>query len=182
MEDSRDRSATTDSVRRCFSDTRPLPPIPAMQARPSTPHGRLGHPEKIIDFGHRGIHEMTRVAKLVVHAILWIGPETLLLYRVLRRRPRSADGGAALSRRLRRHPCRSAGELLDRIAFNRSRRYAGTYRNARELYSACEDPGDRQCGTRCMRQTRWRRDGILNDPRQCHFDPASIECKAGEAD
>ena len=23
-------------------------------------------------------------------------------------------------------------------------------------------------------------DGILNDPRQCHFDPASIECKAGE--
>jgi feruloyl esterase len=26
----------------------------------------LGHPEKVIDFGHRGIHEMTRVAKLVV--------------------------------------------------------------------------------------------------------------------
>src|ERR1035438_3533680 len=24
------------------------------------------------------------------------------------------------------------------------------------------------------------RDGILNDPRQCHFDPATIECKAGE--
>ncbi len=24
-------------------------------------------------------------------------------------------------------------------------------------------------------------DGILNDPRQCHFDPASIECKAGDS-
>ena len=24
------------------------------------------------------------------------------------------------------------------------------------------------------------RDGILNDPRQCHFDPATIQCKAGE--
>ena len=24
------------------------------------------------------------------------------------------------------------------------------------------------------------RDGILNDPRQCHFDPTSIQCKAGE--
>jgi feruloyl esterase len=23
-------------------------------------------------------------------------------------------------------------------------------------------------------------DGILNDPRQCHFDPATIQCKAGE--
>ena len=25
------------------------------------------------------------------------------------------------------------------------------------------------------------RDGILNDPRQCHFDPATIQCKAGGA-
>ena len=24
------------------------------------------------------------------------------------------------------------------------------------------------------------RDGILNDPRQCHFDPATIQCKAGQ--
>lgn len=24
------------------------------------------------------------------------------------------------------------------------------------------------------------RDGILNDPRQCHFDPTKIQCKAGE--
>src|ERR1700690_3766559 len=28
----------------------------------------LGHPEKVIDFGHRGIHEMTRVAKAAARA------------------------------------------------------------------------------------------------------------------
>ncbi len=28
----------------------------------------LGHPEKVIDFGHRGIHEMTRIAKEAVRA------------------------------------------------------------------------------------------------------------------
>src|SRR5579859_3918369 len=28
----------------------------------------MGHPEKVIDFGHRGIHEMTRVAKAVSKA------------------------------------------------------------------------------------------------------------------
>src|SRR5579864_8899066 len=28
----------------------------------------LGHPEKVVDFGHRGIHEMTRVAKAVTQA------------------------------------------------------------------------------------------------------------------
>ena len=31
----------------------------------------LGHPEKVIDFGHRGIHEMTRVAKETVRRVLW---------------------------------------------------------------------------------------------------------------
>jgi feruloyl esterase len=25
------------------------------------------------------------------------------------------------------------------------------------------------------------RDGVLNDPRRCHFDPGSIQCKSGEA-
>ena len=28
----------------------------------------LGHPEKVVDFGHRGVHEMTRVAKEAVQA------------------------------------------------------------------------------------------------------------------
>ena len=26
------------------------------------------------------------------------------------------------------------------------------------------------------------RDGILNDPRQCHFDPATIQCKGEDSD
>src|SRR5437763_12981684 len=35
----------------------------------------LGHPEKVIDFGHRGIHQMTRVAKAVVQAFYGKSPE-----------------------------------------------------------------------------------------------------------
>ena len=35
----------------------------------------LGHPEKVIDFGHRGIHEMTRVAKLAVQQFYGSGPK-----------------------------------------------------------------------------------------------------------
>ena len=34
---------------------------------PADARWALGHPEKVIDFGHRGIHEMTRVAKALVH-------------------------------------------------------------------------------------------------------------------
>ena len=35
----------------------------------------LGHPEKVVDFGHRGIHEMTRVAKEAVHAFYGKTPQ-----------------------------------------------------------------------------------------------------------
>jgi len=34
----------------------------------------LGHPERVIDFGHRGIHEMTRVARLVVEQFYGSAP------------------------------------------------------------------------------------------------------------
>src|SRR5579863_9115445 len=34
----------------------------------------LGHPEKVIDFGHRGVHEMTRVAKLVAQQYFGSAP------------------------------------------------------------------------------------------------------------
>ena len=35
----------------------------------------LGHPEKVVDFGHRGIHEMTRVAKLVAQQFYGSAPK-----------------------------------------------------------------------------------------------------------
>ncbi len=35
----------------------------------------LGHPEKVIDFGHRGIHEMTRVAKAAVQGFYGNAPQ-----------------------------------------------------------------------------------------------------------
>ncbi|MBK6799756.1 MAG: tannase/feruloyl esterase family alpha/beta hydrolase [Acidobacteria bacterium] len=35
----------------------------------------LGHPEKIVDYGHRAIHEMTEKAKLIVKAFYGDGPK-----------------------------------------------------------------------------------------------------------
>src|SRR5581483_5948352 len=35
----------------------------------------IGHPAKVVDFGHRGIHEMTRVAKAVVQAFYAKAPQ-----------------------------------------------------------------------------------------------------------
>jgi len=43
----------------------------------------LGHPEKIVDYGNRAIHEMTEKAKSIVSAFLRKWPEAFLLRQLL---------------------------------------------------------------------------------------------------
>ena len=70
----------------------------------------IGHPEKMIDFGYRATHEMTIKAKEIVRSFYDRVPQYLLLQGLLDRRSDGADGGAAVSGRLRRHHRRLAGE------------------------------------------------------------------------
>ena len=58
----------------------------------------LGHPEKIIDFGYRGIHEMSVKAKAVIAAFYGKAPQHSYFCQLLRRRSRSSHGSAAISR------------------------------------------------------------------------------------
>jgi len=55
----------------------------------------LGHPEKVIDFGWRAVHEMTVTAKQVIAAFYGS-----VLVRLLRRWASGDDGGAAIPGRL----------------------------------------------------------------------------------
>ena len=57
----------------------------------------LGHPEKIIDFGYRALHETTAKAKAIIAALYDKGPKYLLLQRLLDWRTPGPDGGHALS-------------------------------------------------------------------------------------
>lgn len=140
----------------------------------------LGHPEKIIDFGYRGIHEMTRVAKLAITQ--FYGSPVKHAYFA-----GCSDGGREALMEAQRYPDDYDGILAGAPAnywtallslgvvvtqaitatpasFIPPAKIA-TIANAVNL--AC----DKLDGVT---------DGILNDPRQCHFDPASIHCKTGE--
>ncbi len=57
-----------------------------------------GHPEKIVDFGYRGIHEMTVKAKAILVAYYGKPAKRSVLHGVLQRRTSGVDGSAALSR------------------------------------------------------------------------------------
>ena len=54
----------------------------------------LGHPEKVIDFGYRAVHEMTVSRQGDRRRVLRDRAEVLVLERLLRRRPAGDEGSA----------------------------------------------------------------------------------------
>jgi hypothetical protein len=142
----------------------------------------VGHPEKVVDFGHRGIHEMTRVAKAIVQA--FYGKAAQRSYFA-----GCSDGGREALMEAQRYPEDYDGILagapannwvpllttaaydtqaltLDPASFIPQAKIATI---AAAVNAACDELDG-------------VKDGILNDPRQCKFDPATIQCKGEESD
>jgi len=140
----------------------------------------LGHPEKVADFGYRGIHEMTRVAKLVL-ARFYGSPASHSYFAAC------SDGGREALMEAQRFPDDYDGILAGAPANNWTLLLtsAATDTQALTASPASFIPPQKiatiahaalaQCDA-----LDGVSDGVLNDPRQCHFDPASIECKSGE--
>jgi hypothetical protein len=142
----------------------------------------LGHPEKVTDFGYRGIHEMTRVAKAVTKA--YYGNKLQHSYFAgcsnggrqalmeAQRFPEDYDGilagaPANLWTGLLTKALSDAQALtLDPASYIPSSKLPAI---ARAVNAAC----DAQDGVT---------DGVVNDPRQCHFDPAAMLCKENDSD
>jgi feruloyl esterase len=140
----------------------------------------LGHPEKVVDFGHRGIHEMTRVAKLVVQQFYAAPPSHSYF-------AGCSDGGREALMEAQRYPGDYDGILagapanywtallsLGAVVTQSLTATADSYIPAAKIPAiakAVVAQCDKQDGVA---------DGILNDPRQCKFDPATIQCKEGE--
>jgi hypothetical protein len=140
----------------------------------------LGHPEKVIDFGHRGIHEMTRVAKEAVHAFYGKAPQHSYF-------AGCSDGGREALMEAQRYPADYDGILAGAPAnyWTALLSTAAADTQALTLDAAsyipqAKVPAIAAAVVKACDELDGVRDGILNDPRQCHFDPAVIQCKAGE--
>lgn len=139
----------------------------------------LGHPEKVIDFGYRAIHEMTEKSKSAVRAFYgqdprWSifegcsngGREGLL---EAQRFPEDYQGVLAGA------PVSPATHLLAAAVYNLPASSA-TYIPASKIpaiSSAVLAACDALDGVT---------DGILSDPRQCHFDPSVLLCRGGDSE
>src|SRR5437660_1452873 len=142
----------------------------------------LGHPEKLTDFGYRGIHEMTRVAKVVVQAFYGKDPRHSYFagcsnggrqaLMEAQRFPEDYDGilaGAPANfwtHLLTKALADAQATTLDAASYIPPSKLPAI---ARAVNAAC----DAQDGVT---------DGVLNDPRQCHFDPGAMLCKEGNSE
>ena len=142
----------------------------------------VGHPEKLVDYGHRAIHEMTVTAKAVIKTFYGDQPKRSYF-------AACSNGGRQALMEAQRYPNDYDGiiagapanyftHILTGFAWNMQATMSdpGSYIPASKLkaldaavVSAC-DAGDGVT------------DGVLEDPTQCRFDPSVLLCKGAESD
>jgi Tannase and feruloyl esterase len=142
----------------------------------------MGHPEKIIDYGYRGIHEMTRVAKTVIAAYYSKPPEHSYF-------AGCSGGGREALIEAQRYPEDYDGVLAGDPANNFTAMVATFAYDTQVLtvdpasfIPPAKIPTIGAAVNAACDVADGVHDGILNDPRQCHFDPATIQCKGEDSD
>jgi feruloyl esterase len=142
----------------------------------------LGHPEKIIDFGYRALHETTVKAKEIIRAYYerkpaysyYNGCSTGGRQGLVEasRFPEDFDGivaGAPANPHIYLH---AAGIELN-MELRKNPQLPLTQPKAAALQKAIMDTCDGDDGVK---------DGILSNPEKCRFDPATLLCKGSDSD
>lgn len=143
----------------------------------------LGHPEKIIDFGYRAIHETTEKAKAIIQAYYGEAPKRSYF-------ASCSNGGRQALMEAQRYPADFDGILAGAPA-----NYWTHLVSANFLYTAlpmlkdsvnfippAKIPAISQSVLAACDAIDGERDGIITDPRKCHFDPGTMICHGKETD
>ena len=137
----------------------------------------VGHPEKVIDFGYRAVHEMTVMAKAILAAYYGVAPKHSYWngcstggkqgLTEAQRFPRDYDGIIAGA------PANFFSHLIVSGLWiaQATRQNSGPYIPKEKLpllHKAVLDACDALDGVK---------DSVLENPRRCHFDPKTLLCK-----
>jgi feruloyl esterase len=142
----------------------------------------LGHPDRIVDFGYRAIHEMTMKAKAMIQAFYGENPKRSYF-------GSCSNGGRQALMEAQRYP-----EDYDGIIAGAPANYwthllsAGAW----DLQALQGDDASYIPGAKipalsaavikaCDAQDGVT-DGLVSDPQACHFDPATVQCQGTDSD
>jgi feruloyl esterase len=137
----------------------------------------LGHPEKVIDFGYRAVHEMTVQAKTIVSNFYGTGPARSFWNGC-------STGGRQGITEAQRYPAdydaivagapAVNGMLLHGVRMSMAQTVHATPENyiPAEKYPMLHNAVLEACDA-----TDGVKDGVLEDPTKCRFDPKALTCK-----
>lgn len=139
----------------------------------------LGHSEKVKDFGWRAVHDMTVEAKALIKA--FYGKEQEKAYFTS-----CSDGGREALMEAQRFPADYDGILAGAPAYNWTGLLSAAAENLRRM-SVTENalPAEKvpalaaAVNAACDAKDGVK-DGVLNDPRECRFDPSTMICKGSD--
>src|SRR5215510_5829618 len=142
----------------------------------------IGHPEKLIDFAYRAVHEMTVQSKSIISSYYGRAPRL------------SYWNGCSTGGRQGLMSAQKYPEDFDAILAGAPANYQ-THLHAWDLSVAVPALKDSAASIPASKLALINRavlnacdakdgvkDGLLNDPRTCSFDVATLACKAGDAD
>ncbi|WP_158747935.1 tannase/feruloyl esterase family alpha/beta hydrolase [Acidobacterium sp. S8] len=140
----------------------------------------LGHPEKVIDYGYRAVHLMTEDSKTITKAFYGDAPKRSYF-------ASCSNGGRQALMEAQRFPADYDGIIAGAPA----NAWAPMLTSGLKLLQVLDGPGyippakipaiSKAVLTKCDALDGVA-DGVLNDPRECHFDPSVFLCKDKESD
>jgi feruloyl esterase len=136
----------------------------------------LGHPEKVIDFGHRATHEMTVKGKAITTAFY---DNTAPRYSYF---VGCSAGGRQAIKEAQMYPTDYDGVVAGSPGVNWSGRALQTIwvgqAVAKNLIPQAKFAAINAAAIATCDANDGAKDGIIESPRQCKFDPAVLLCKA----
>jgi feruloyl esterase len=138
----------------------------------------IGHPEKVADFGYRAVHEMTDRSKMLIRSFYGHAPKTSYFEGY-------SNGGREGLVEAERFPEDYQGILVGAPPISVSRMLATalyiTKVEPPSYIPASKLPAISAAVLAACDALDGISDGILNDPRQCHFDPSVLRCRGAES-
>jgi feruloyl esterase len=137
----------------------------------------LGHPEKLIDFGYRSEHEMTVTAKAIVAAFYAAGPKFSYFVGC-------SSGGRQALMEAQRFPDDYDGIAAgaptnnwNNMMFGRIWVAQATLEDPASYIPLAKYPVIHKAAMEACDALDGVKDGVLEDPTRCHFDPGELACK-----
>ncbi|MBL8174332.1 MAG: tannase/feruloyl esterase family alpha/beta hydrolase [Bryobacterales bacterium] len=140
----------------------------------------IGHPEKLIDFGHRAVHVTSVHAKAILTA--FYGKPANKSYFV-----GCSDGGREALQEAQRYPEDFDGIVAGAPAYDWSHHFAGFVWNAQALRKDAASfipheklPVIQKAALAACDKIDGVADGLVEDPRACKFNPDVLLCRGAD--